>query len=170
MKLSAPRAAKMLSPSDVPASPKLAKSSQRESAASAAWKPVTVDELSPSWYQFGASYGLKTTDLLCLHSQVPLAMHAGRRDAVALRLTKMLEQREWAPCPILLAVLIRSDLTPVVQTEQDYHQLECLARVASDSNPLDAPGDAGMTARLGHVLRDQLARIASDLAVSRGCA
>lgn len=167
MKLSAPRAPIMLSPSDVPSSPKLAKISRREGAASASWKPVSVDELSPSWYQFGASYGLRTTDLLCLHAQVPWTMNASRRDALAERLSEMLEQREWTHCANLLAVLIRSELEPAILNDYDYHQLERLARAAKNSNRTDAPESAGMTARLGLVLLDQLHRVAMRLAATR---
>jgi hypothetical protein len=166
MKLSPPRAATMLSLSDVPSSSILSKISRLKEGPSTSWKPVSVDELSPSWYHYGDSYGLKTTDLLCLHSQVPWTMHPSRCDALARRLVEMLEQQEWMLCTILLAVFVRSELKPVVVTKQDYRKLEHLAQLASDSNPLDAPEAAGMTARLGRVLLDQLHQIAPSLSAT----
>ena len=163
----------MLSASDVSSSPKLAKKTPRRSCSnsggfspSASWRPVSVEELSPSWYQYGASHGLNTTDLLCLHAQVPWAMSPGRRDALAMRLAETLEQQKWMQCAILLAVLVRSDLEPVILNEDDYREIEQLAERASTSNRLDAPEAAGMTARLGRVLLNQLHRIAHELSIA----
>lgn len=184
MKLSAPRATTMLSASDVPSSPKLAKKTPRRRSCSGgggggggsgfspstSWKPVSVEELSPSWYQYGASYGLNTTDLLCLHSQVPWTMSPGRRDALAIRLAETLEQQEWVQCAILLAVFVRSELEPVILNENDYRGIEQLAQHASTSHRLDAPEAAGMTARLGRVLLDQLHRIANNLSIAPAAA
>ena len=93
-------------------------------------------------------------------------MSPGRRDALAMRLAETLEQQKWMQCAILLAVLVRSDLEPVILNEDDYREIEQLAERASTSNRLDAPEAAGMTARLGRVLLNQLHRIAHELSIA----